>query len=147
MSIDCSVYCQVVTYDASPDAGAAENCRNNTHRLFKLLLSGGDGAPFRKQVAQAFALCGVPESAADLEKVAYWVQGFYDAAAMGNYPYPSEYMGGALPAWPMRAACKLLAAEDPSDVEMLQVGLCGRHIDTRISPRRTHNRQHSACRQ
>ena len=120
--IFCLLALQVVTYDASPEAGAAEHCRNNTHRLFELLLSRGDEEAFQEQVAQAFGLCSIPGSAADLEKVAYWIQGFHDAAAMGNYPYPSEYMGGALPAWPMRAACELLAEEDLSDAELLQVG-------------------------
>ncbi len=36
-------------------------------------------------------------------------QGAFDALAMGNYPFPSSYMGGTpqhpLPAWPMRVAC------------------------------------------
>ena len=33
--------------------------------------------------------------------------------AMGNYPYESSYLtqGGAMPAWPIRAACRLLSAE------------------------------------
>lgn len=37
------------------------------------------------------------------------LQGAFDAYAMGNYPYPIDYMGGdadhPLPAWPMRVAC------------------------------------------
>ncbi len=40
---------------------------------------------------------------------------------MGNYPYPSTYMGGALPAWPMRAACEHLAQQNPSQEDLLQV--------------------------
>ena len=39
---------------------------------------------------------------------------------MGNYPYPSTYMAGALPAWPVRAACRFLAAKAPSEGELLQ---------------------------
>jgi hypothetical protein len=46
---------------------------------------------------------------------------------MGNYPYPSSYIGGSeahpLPAWPMRAACSFLNATDPEDGELLQVSL------------------------
>ena len=41
--------------------------------------------------------------------------------AMGNYPFASSYMGGALPPWPMRAACDILGDEDPSDGELLRV--------------------------
>lgn len=47
------------------------------------------------------------------------VQGAFDSFAMGNYPYPSSYMGGALPAWPMRAACQLLASPRLSSTQLL----------------------------
>lgn len=44
---------------------------------------------------------------------------------MGNYPYPSHYMGGSaehpLPAWPMRAACQHLSAEGLQGHLLLQV--------------------------
>ena len=49
------------------------------------------------------------------------LQGAFDAMAMGNYPFASSYMGGALPPWPMRAACDILADESPSDGELLRV--------------------------
>jgi len=46
------------------------------------------------------------------------VQGAFDAFAMGNYPFPSDYMTGEgqgeLPAWPMRAACDLMSSLAPS---------------------------------
>ncbi len=48
-------------------------------------------------------------------------QGAFDSFAMGNYPYPSTYMGGALPAWPMRAACDHLAKEKAGKEDLLQV--------------------------
>jgi hypothetical protein len=44
---------------------------------------------------------------------------------MGNYPYPSSYMGGALPAWPMRAACGLLASPRLSSTKLLEVRMSG----------------------
>ena len=49
------------------------------------------------------------------------LQGAFDSFAMGNYPYPSSYMGGALPAWPMRAACELLASPRLSSTKLLNV--------------------------
>ena len=49
------------------------------------------------------------------------LQGAFDSFAMGNYPYPSSYMGGALPAWPMRAACELLASPRLSSTQLLEV--------------------------
>ena len=39
---------------------------------------------------------------------------------MGNYPYPSSYMGGALPAWPMRAACQRLSSPSFSSTQLLK---------------------------
>ena len=50
------------------------------------------------------------------------LQGAFDSFAMGNYPYPSSYMGGALPAWPMRAACELLASPRLSSTQLLTAG-------------------------
>ena len=47
------------------------------------------------------------------------MQGAFDSFAMGNYPYPSSYMGGALPAWPMRAACERLASPRLSSTQLL----------------------------
>ena len=49
------------------------------------------------------------------------LQGAFDSFAMGNYPYPSSYMGGALPAWPMRTACELLASPRLSSTKLLNV--------------------------
>ena len=49
------------------------------------------------------------------------MQGAFDAFAMGNYPYASDYMGADLPAWPMRAACDLLGPANSPD--LLEVGI------------------------
>jgi hypothetical protein len=167
----------VVTYDASPEAGAAEHCRSNTRKFFELLLGSKEDEGLWDEVTDVFKLCKAPQSAQDVENVAYWVQvhiicndynmasdhislasilrcqgmhysirayaqmrhtvqdivlwrpskrcpidqGAYDAFAMGNYPYPSSYMGGALPAWPMRAACQHLSEEDMSWGSLLKV--------------------------
>ena len=144
---------QVVTYDASPEAGAAKHCRRNTRRLFDILLTPQPGLRQAQEVANAFSLCAVPRTGADYEQLAYWIQvgdpghpagrsvhlavyptrmlrgwamlqGAFDAMAMGNYPFASSYMGGALPPWPMRAACDILADESPSDGQLLRVRLC-----------------------
>lgn len=53
------------------------------------------------------------------------MQGAFDAYAMGNYPYESNYIGGSpenpLPAWPMRVACSFLNETDLADDDLLQV--------------------------
>jgi len=52
------------------------------------------------------------------------LQGAFDSFAMGNYPYPSSYMGGELPAWPMRAACERLASPSMSSSKLLKACPC-----------------------
>lgn len=46
------------------------------------------------------------------------LQGAFDAFAMGNFPFASDYMSGEgqgeLPAWPMRAACERMSSLAPS---------------------------------
>jgi hypothetical protein len=46
------------------------------------------------------------------------MQGAFDAFAMGNFPFPTDYMTGEgqgeLPAWPMRAACDCMSSLAPS---------------------------------
>jgi hypothetical protein len=45
-------------------------------------------------------------------------QGAFDAFAMGNFPFATDYMTGEgqgeLPAWPMRAACERMSSMAPS---------------------------------
>ena len=48
--------------------------------------------------------------------------------AMGNFPYETDYMtngGGVLPAFPVRAACQLLAA---APVRLAQAGTGATHV-------------------
>lgn len=48
-------------------------------------------------------------------------QGAFDAYAMGNYPFASDYMTGApghnLPAWPMREACRFMTLPPSSNTK------------------------------
>ncbi len=65
---------QVVTYDASPEAGAAEHCRKNVHSFFQAMLANKGRQPFWQQLSDVFQLCQAPESGQDVENVAYWLQ-------------------------------------------------------------------------
>jgi hypothetical protein len=69
-----SCFRQVVTYDASPEAGAAEHCRANVHSFFQTVLAKKESSSFWRQLAEVFGLCQAPESATDVENVAYWIQ-------------------------------------------------------------------------
>lgn len=46
------------------------------------------------------------------------LQGAFDAYAMGDFPFPTDYMTGEgqgeLPAWPMRVACERMSSIAPS---------------------------------
>ncbi len=52
-------------------------------------------------------------------------QGAFDSFAMGNYPFPTYYIGGSaehpLPAFPMREACSHLGGSFETDQDLLQV--------------------------
>lgn len=97
--------------DASEAAGAAPGCTRSVRRTFQALLHLGKHHAGRALISRALRLCAPLQHHGQVEAVAYWLQGAFDAFAMGNYPYPSSYMGGdaqhPLPAWPMRAACRL----------------------------------------
>lgn len=64
---------QVVTYDASPAAGAAEHCADNVRRAFGAIFELGETSEGRRQLADAFQLCDTLDSA-DLEALAFWLQ-------------------------------------------------------------------------
>lgn len=97
---EASKFWEVVTRDAGEGAGAAPGCAQGVRRAFALLLgsaaegggnvaaaaaarrSGPDG--WRERVARDLALCKTPRHDDDIEAVAYWLQGAFDAYAMGK---------------------------------------------------------------
>ena len=60
----------------------------------------------------------------DVRRAVDWLSEAWDMMAMGNYPYESSYLtqGGAMPAWPIRAACRLLSAETSEASEASEGG-------------------------
>ena len=106
-------FAAVVTRDASPAAGAPDTgCVQNIRSAWAYLFSrtaSGDPAALA-EVREAFRLCDSAPlgSADDVLLLAQWAQSAFDFLAMGNFPYPSDYLlngFGTLPAWPMRVAC------------------------------------------
>ncbi|KAF8072769.1 DPP7 [Scenedesmus sp. PABB004] len=107
----------VVTRDATPTAGAAPDCAANVRAGFAALFAAGATRAGRDALRRAFRLCEALTGEADVEALAYWVQGAFDAYAMGNYHFASDYMsspGAPLPAWPMRAACARMSRLPPA---------------------------------
>ncbi|KAG7401820.1 hypothetical protein PHYBOEH_010283 [Phytophthora boehmeriae] len=126
---DLGGYSQVTTFDASPEAGSAENCVPNIRRVWPTMRKLGKTFSGRRTLKEALALCEDTSmnTEADVEAIMAWAKDAFDSMAMGNYPYPSSYiMNGVsvLPAYPMRAACShvqdTFPATDDGDLTLLK---------------------------
>lgn len=109
-------YWQVVTRDATAEAGAASRCADNIRRVWPLLFSLAKTPEGRLQLTESFKLCKPLASEADAMRLALMHLNAFDTMAMGNFPYPSNYLvfqqtqnpDIELPAYPVREACKHL---------------------------------------
>jgi lysosomal Pro-X carboxypeptidase len=110
-------YWQVVTADATAKGGAAPACAANVRAGWDALFAlGRTGAPGRATLTAAFGLCQPLRSDADVTNLALMHLNAWDTMAMGNFPYPSNYLvfqqtqdpSLKLPAFPVRAACEHL---------------------------------------
>lgn len=64
-----------MTYDASPEAGAAANCVPNVRRTFQVVFGlASGGAEGLQQLRRAFQLCSPLSSPRDALDLAYWIQ-------------------------------------------------------------------------
>ena len=114
---DSQQYYSVVTRDATAAGGAADACASNMRSLWPQLFADGATAPGRAALSAAFSTCAPLATADDAMALAYFIRGTWDVLAMGNYPYPSDYLTGGgsvyLPAFPFRKACEFLGAPLP----------------------------------
>eukprot|EP00755_Sulcionema_specki_P012542 Sspe_Gene.51688::Locus_28676_Transcript_1_1_Confidence_1.000_Length_1507::g.51688::m.51688/K01285/PRCP; lysosomal Pro-X carboxypeptidase len=98
-------YWEVVTHDASTAAGAPAGCTDRVREGFDAVLKATP-----QELAKALRLCTVPQGD-EVVRVAEFLLFAWDTMAMGNYPYPSNYLtsgGPLLPPWPVREACRVL---------------------------------------
>jgi hypothetical protein len=70
----CCCYCQIVTRDATAEAGAAPDCADNVREAFQLLFDLGSTETGRQQLQQAFLLCEPLTGEQQVTDLAYWVQ-------------------------------------------------------------------------
>ncbi|WIA14666.1 hypothetical protein OEZ85_003168 [Tetradesmus obliquus] len=117
-----------VTYDATPEAGAAPGCVQTVRRAWEVLMQMGAYAGGRADIAAAMRLC--PEtrlnSKEDVLALREYLASAWDYLAMGNFPYPSSYMtngAGDLPAYPVRVACEIMVSRGTLDGPRLMEGL------------------------
>lgn len=108
-------YWAIVTADATSAGGARPECASNVRlawdRLFALAATGAKG---REELVSAFRLCAPLTSDEDVRHLADYHAFAWDTLAMGNFPYPSNYLVFQqtqdptlmLPAFPVRAACE-----------------------------------------
>uniref|UniRef100_M4BAY0 Lysosomal Pro-X carboxypeptidase n=1 Tax=Hyaloperonospora arabidopsidis (strain Emoy2) TaxID=559515 RepID=M4BAY0_HYAAE len=122
-NFDGQKYWQVVTRDASPDAGSAKNCVPNVQKSWPQLFELAKTEKGRATLTSLFSLCQPLSREEQGIDLAMSVLFAFDTLAMGNFPYPSSYLtGGAvdLPAWPVREACSHLAGDFSSTTSLRQ---------------------------
>ncbi|ETW05690.1 hypothetical protein H310_03409 [Aphanomyces invadans] len=108
---DMSSFMRIVTFDATPAAGAEANCVPNIKSVWGKIEAAAKTPSGRDTLATAFGFCKSFDTEADALGLFDWIQGAFASMAMGNYPYPSSYlMNGVsiMPAYPVRVACSHL---------------------------------------
>ena len=107
---DSGSYYRVITNTATH---YSPHCSANVRSAFPLIAARAASASGRAQLAAAFSLCDTPPDADAASMLRYFVRDAFDELAMGNYPWPSNYIAGTaakpMPAWPMKLACDPLA--------------------------------------
>lgn len=103
---------RVVTRDMTPAAGAAAACAPNVRAAWDAMDAAFVEDPAR--LSRVMGLCAPLGGAADVYALKILHLNAWDTCAMGNFPYPSNYLTGGggnpeLPAWPLRAMCGALA--------------------------------------
>ena len=69
-------------------------------------------------LSSKFQLCKPINDEAGYNHLLLWARNAFTIMAMVDYPYPASFLG-TLPAWPVKAACRLLANETANGVDIL----------------------------
>ena len=107
-------YWEVVTRDATPEAGARAGCDSTVRAAFAQVFEQAKTAQGRAQLQSTFNLCVLPTEDS-VVALAYLLMYAWDMMAMGNYPYPTDYITGGtavLSAYPVREACAAMIGTD-----------------------------------
>ena len=106
-------YWEIVTRDASGAAGSDERCIPLVRQSWPIIDSMGASESGRESLDALFRLCEPLASPGEVKDLKLFIAMAFDTMAMGNYPFPSDYLTGGigkLPPWPVREACKLLSS-------------------------------------
>jgi lysosomal Pro-X carboxypeptidase len=93
-----------VTRDATAAGGSAAACSSNVRAAWQAMFALAATAHGLQQLSEMFSMCQPLRGMADVNLLAALYINAWDTLAMGNFPYPSNYLSGSvdLPAWPFR---------------------------------------------
>jgi len=114
---------QIETQDATPYGGANAHCVPNVRNGFANILNRGASSDGRKKLSVDFRLCTPLQTVNDIYQLVWWLKNSWDFMAMGDYPYPSDYLTNGLsilPAYPVRVACNYLNMTNPDETTLNQ---------------------------
>jgi len=119
-----SMFDIIASRDAGgPGSGAAPACADNVLAAWDEIRSLATTTDGRKTLSTAFKTCSPITTKGEAEGLIGWIQGPIGYMAMGNYPFPSDYMthgdGHPMVAWPMRVACAGLATPKMSGAALM----------------------------
>jgi len=129
---DGNSFWRVVTRDASPAAGAHADCVPAVRAAWSAIDTAAASPEGLAMLSSTFRLCGPLQAAgaagagpegSPVARLKALLLNVFDTLAMGNFPYPSNYLvfqqtrdpTVVLPAWPMRTACSHFAGANLSD--------------------------------
>jgi len=123
-SYDPSTYDMIVTRDAGGlGSGAAPACADNIRAAWLEIDKLATTDEGRAILTEQFATCTPIATKEEGNSLVSWIQSPLGYMAMGNYPFPSDYMthgdGKPMVAWPMRSACSYLATPNLSGAKLM----------------------------
>lgn len=111
---------EIVTEDATAAAGSAPECASNIRLAWdRIYASASTGVTGLAALTNAFQLCSPLTNGDEVDHLVDFLAFAWDTLAMGNFPYPSNYLvfqqtqdpNLELPAFPIRAACEKMRGD------------------------------------
>jgi len=110
---DPGAFAKIVTDDF-------QACKVAITKSWSILTSRATTQAGLLELSKTFSLCQNLTSASEVENELYnWLSSAYTYMAMGDYPYPSTFLG-PMPASPVTVACNYFTQQNPTDDQILQ---------------------------
>ena len=87
-------YWAVVTRDASPEAGSSSACIPGFRAAWPIIEHLSNSITGRAYLSKVFNMCKPLADPVDVEYLKLYLAMAMDTMAMGNFPYPSDYLTG-----------------------------------------------------